>query len=85
MANNLLDINEQDVFNLLYNRRLAIEGFLSQFRDLVRLDNSDHNQREFTLDSSSFRIQDNTKIKVLLKNYQGDLENISAIAQRHLR
>ena len=85
MANNLLDINEQDVFNLLYNRRLAIEGFLSQFRDLVRLDNSDHNQREFTLDSSSFRIQDNTKIKVLLKNYQGDLENISAIAQHHLR
>ena len=76
---NVLDIDEQDFLDLLIYRNVAIESFLSQFGDLVWLDNVDHNHSKFPLDHSSFRAKSNTSIKILLKHYYGDLENIKLL------
>ena len=76
--NYLLDINPQDVFNLSFYRRLAIETFLSQFSDLVWLETrEDDTYTESTLTQCSFVIKKNNTIKLLLKICHGSYDNLA--------
>ena len=75
--NYLLDINPQDVFNLSFYKRLAIETFLSQFGDVLWLDTTNEDTySESSLSECSFIIKNNDSIKLLLKIYHGSREEL---------
>ncbi len=75
--NYLLEVSHQDIFNSLFYRRLTIEAFLFQFGNLVWLDNIEQKDySELSLTQSFFSIKNNSNIKILIKTYQGDINQI---------
>ncbi|MBL1210129.1 tetratricopeptide repeat protein [Geminocystis sp. GBBB08] len=67
----------QEVLEIIFSRKLAVEAFLSRFGHLVWLDNHKYYEdSKASLVKSNFLVKKATNIKILLKSYQGNFNQI---------
>lgn len=67
----------REILEAIFYRKLAIEAFLARFGNLVWLDNNKYFQNsESTLINSNFLVKKAPNIKILLKTFQGNYQNI---------
>ncbi|BAQ60449.1 TPR domain protein [Geminocystis sp. NIES-3708] len=67
----------REILEAIFYRKLAIEAFLARFGNLVWLDNSKYFQNsESTLINSNFLVKKAPYIKILLKTFQGNHQDI---------